>query len=306
MPDGFKDVRPSKLLKLPLSSGSKTLGAVYFIGPLLAIVMLVTQVGTGQSVGNQVLRTWSVFWVLMFAVSLTPCTTLAWFALKYLAATEAIKCSIKLSSTLTIMANWVSVGGVLGLLTGALSFLPLRFVANGGTANQEPIPLSLLADLSLGGAVAGFVAAHFAVLFASTAQMRNRLVAVILPILTMSVLACLCSFAGINPAANSDYSLNLLRESTTLPSDASELEDLGTIDWKVLLVLGAESMKGAFPGPGAFPLIVTLIAVAAGIVTLIFKFRSSLALEWKAEKRTQLPGRVEATSVTTGTGPTGN
>ncbi|MGF9648737.1 hypothetical protein AAIH32_12215 [Pseudarthrobacter oxydans] len=297
MPDGFRDVRPLKLLRLPFRNGFKAFGAFYCATLLMAVVMLVTQVGTGQSTDNQVLRTWSVFWVLMFAVSLTPCTALAWLVLKYLADMGAIQCRVKLSTSLSIMANWVSIGGILGLLTGALSFLPLRFVARDGFKDQEPIPLSLLADLSLAGAVAGFVAAHFAVLFATTAQMRNRLVGVVLPIFTMSALAFLCSWAGINPAANSRYSLTLLRESTVVPSDASALENLGIVDWKVLLVLGAESMSGVFPAAGTFALIVTVIAIVVGLLMLIVTFRSSqLRLQWQAERPSQLPGPVSIDS----------
>lgn len=275
MPDGFKDVKPSKLLRLPFRSEFKAFGTFYCFVLLIAIVMLVTQVGTGQSIGNQVIRTWAVFWVLMFAVSLTPCTALGWMCLKYLAATGTIQCSVKMSRSLSILANWVSIGGILGLLTGALSFVPLRFITSDVFKNQEPIPLSLLADLSLAGAVAGFVAAHFAVLFSATAQLRNRLVAVMLPVLTISTLACLCAWAGINPAANADYSLDLLRGSTVVPSDAAQMENLGTVDWKVLLVMGADSMRGVFPRGGAFALIVFLTALSVAMATLLLSFRSS-------------------------------
>ena len=50
----------------------------------------------------------------------------------------------------------------------------------------EPVSLSLLADLSLAGAVGGFIAAHYGVIFACTARMKNRLAALSLPVLSIA------------------------------------------------------------------------------------------------------------------------
>ncbi|QHK21863.1 hypothetical protein GU243_21805 [Pseudarthrobacter psychrotolerans] len=240
LPDGFRDLRPRKLGSLPFRNEYTAFGVLYLALGVLSATSLFTLIGTGESALTQIVRTWSVFWVLMFAVSLTPSFTLAWLALKHASATGAIQCRITLRSSLLIVANWVSIGGVIGLLTGALSFLPLRFMAKSGV-EQEPISLSILADLSLAGAVGGFIAAHFGVIFACTATMKNRLAALSLPVLTISAFTTGASLAGINPAANADYALALIRKSVVLPKDPVELAVQATTDWKTLLALGRKA-----------------------------------------------------------------
>ena len=275
LPDGFRDLQPWNLTKPLFKSEYRAIGALCLCICLLAVMSLMTLVGTGQGALTQIVRIWSVFWVLMVAVSMTPSCTLSWLVLKYAAATGAIQCRIRLRSSLSIVANWVSIGGVIGLLTGALSFVPLRFMATSGVG-QEPISLSLLADLSLAGAVGGFIAAHFAVVFACTASMKNRLAALSLPVLAISVFTTMASLAGINPAGNADYSLALMRKSVVLPSDLGDLEFLAKADWKTVLALSEESMSEAFPGPAAFAVAVAGAAAFVALVMLGRHVRSPL------------------------------
>ncbi|QCO97362.1 hypothetical protein FCN77_06065 [Arthrobacter sp. 24S4-2] len=287
LPDGFRDLQPWNLTKPLFKSEYRAIGALCLCICLLAVMSLLTLVGTGQGALTQIVRVWSVFWVLMVAVSMTPSFTLSWLVLKYAAATGAIQCRIRLRSSLSIVANWVSIGGVIGLLTGALSFLPLRFMATSGVG-QEPVSLSLLADLSLAGAVGGFIAAHFAVVFACTASMKNRLAALSLPVLTISVFTTMASLAGINPAGNADYSLALMRKSVVLPSDLGDLELLAKADWKTVLALSEESMSEAFPGPAAFAVAVAGAAVFVALLMLGRHVRSSLGAA-AAERRKEAP-----------------
>ena len=50
--------------------------------------------------------------------------TLTWVALKYAAEAGAIQCRITLRSSLSIVATWVSTGGVIGLLRELFRFCP--------------------------------------------------------------------------------------------------------------------------------------------------------------------------------------
>jgi hypothetical protein len=273
LPDGFRDVQPRKLAKLPFKGEYRALGALSLLVAVLAVMSALSLLGTGQGTLTQVIRTWSVFWVLMVAVSMTPPFALSWLALKYAAATGAIECELTLRALLSTVANWVSVGGVIGLLAGSLSFLPLRFMAE-SEVSQSPISLSILADLSLAGAVGGFVGAHFAVVFACTAAMKNRVAALILPVLTVSVFTFATSSAGSNPAANAEYSLALIRKSVVVPKYANDLELLANVDWKTVLVLSEESMRGAFPGPALFA---GVMACATLFVALLILGRHVMA-----------------------------
>ena len=275
LPDGFRDLQLRKLTNPLFKSEYRAFGMLYIGTCFVGVMCLFTLLGTGQGALTQVVRTWSVFWVLMIAVSMTPPFMLSWLALKYAAATGAIQCTITLRSSLSIVSKWVSIGGVIGLLTGALSFLPLRFIGRSGVG-QEPISLSVLADLSLAGAVGGFIAAHFAVIFACTSSLKNRLAALSLPVLTTSVFTTLASLVGINPAANADYSLALIRKAVGSSRDPGNLELLAKADWKTVLALSEDSMRAAFPGSISFAIAVAGVAFLVGGLMLGQHIRSSL------------------------------
>ncbi len=291
LPDGFRDLQPSKLMKPLFKSEYRALGVFYLCAGGLGVMSLLTVLGTGQGALTQIFRTWAVFWVLMVALSMTLPFTLASVALKYAAATGAIQCRITVRSSLSIVANWVSIGGVIGLLSGALSLLPLRFMAGRGLG-QEPVSLSILADLSLAGAVGGFIAAHFGVIFACTASMKNRLAALSLPVLAIAAFTTPASLLGMNPAANSDYSLAVISKSGVLPTEMRDLDHLARADWKTVLALSEEGMRGAFPGPASFAVAVIAVALVVAFPMLGRHVRSSLSTA-AAESRKRTPqGRL--------------
>ena len=298
LPDGFRDLQPSKLMKPLFKSEYRALGVFYLGAGGLGGMCLLTVLGTGQGALTQIFRTWAVFWVLMVALSMTLPFTLAWVALKYAAATGAIQCRITVRSSLSIVANWVSIGGVIGLLSGALSLLPLRFMAGRGLG-QEPVSLSILADLSLAGAVGGFIAAHFGVVFACTASMKNRLAALSLPVLAIAAFTTPASLLGMNPAANADYSLAMIRKSVIAPTELRDLDHLAQADWKTVLDLSEEAMRGAFPGPASFAVAVIAVALVVALLMLGRYVRSSLSTAAaESSKRTPqgpLPGRDKLT-----------
>ncbi|MFF2245875.1 hypothetical protein ACFVTM_17025 [Arthrobacter sp. NPDC058130] len=276
LPDGFRDLHPSKLMKPLFKSEYRALGMFYLCAGGLGVMSLLTVLVTGQGAPTQIFRTWAVFWVLMVALSMTLPFTLAWVALKYAAATGAIQCRITVRSSLSIVANWVSIGGVIGLLSGSLSLLPLRFMAGRGLG-QEPVSLSILADLSLAGAVGGFIAAHFGAIFACTTSMKNRLASLSLPVLAIAAFTTPASLLGMNPAANADYSLAVIRKSVIQPTDLRDLDHLAQADWKTVLTLSEEGMRGAFPGPASFAVAVVAVALVVALLMLGRHVRSSLS-----------------------------
>ena len=82
LPDGFRDLQPSKLMKPLFKSEYRALGVFYLGAGGLGGMCLLTVLGTGQGALTQIFRTWAVFWVLMVALSMTLPFTLAWVALK--------------------------------------------------------------------------------------------------------------------------------------------------------------------------------------------------------------------------------
>lgn len=246
---------------------------ILFVFSFLCVVALL---GGGQGFSAKVIQTLSVFWVLMFAVSLTPPFALAWLALKYVSMTGAIETTVSLGALLSTLAHWVSIGGVVGLLTATISFVPLRFMQV-EWLRQDPISLSILADLSLAGAVVGYIAGHFWVLFMCTASMTNRLAAVGLPGLTVSMFTAVTSIIGINPASNASFALDAIRASTVLPADGKDLQALAAVDWKLLLAASEGSLRGGFPGSTTFAVTVAVCALGVAIAMLAPHVKSGLA-----------------------------